>query len=119
MQLHLRIETMTTIQAETFINEKTPFQVEEIDIEFEMVIFDVESEADANSLEIALEKILLDKMLNGTFELVETEEEGKDFNTIIAEGAQSYQDYLVENNIELPDPSTLGADGLAMVYGYC
>ena len=49
MQLHLRINAMTITEAEVFINQNTPFQVDEINKEFETVIFEVKDQVDADS----------------------------------------------------------------------
>ena len=60
MELHLRIEVMTAQEAEIFINENTPFQVDDINEEFDTVIFDVRDQEDADSLEMALQDIFWD-----------------------------------------------------------
>lgn len=69
MKLHLRIEAMTATEAEAFINQKTPFQVEDINKEFDTVIFDVRDQEDANNLEMALRDVFWAEMISGTFEI--------------------------------------------------
>lgn len=124
MELHLRIEVMTAQEAEIFINENTPFQVDDINEEFDTVIFDVRDQEDADSLEMALQDIFWDEMINGTFEIEasDTNNSFEDPDDVLArkaaQGARTVQAHFEKKGIELPDPSTLGADGLAMIYGY-
>lgn len=106
MQLHLRINNMTAEEAAHFIDEKTPFCADDTNEEFETVIFEVEDQADADALEMALQDIFGDEMLGGTFELIDDEGE-----------KPSFEDYCAMTNTPMPDPKKLGADGFAMVYG--